>query len=300
MGKSVLHVLAKRSTPDFAVRDRDKEKRKKILKMCVQKLRDIDDPETVLCRAVLINNTFKSLKYAYRHRVVRPEPEPEPVYEHAEESDDNEEEDNEDDVSTDDSSNSDDESVQTSSSDNDSDTEAETPSPEPDTTLTPLGSQDTSYCPDELDTLSDGCDLKNFNAESIVHSLMMPPLLSPQLEDMTNCSFYDTFSSDLTGSSSQNSNKANETHTSFNQDSSEDINGTFKFSVVNNVTNPSQDTSVQLPSLSPVSTLSVHSSYSTSSSELDYCQKSDFPTCVQSDIGNSILIDNLLTEIVQA
>lgn len=295
MGKSVLHVLAKRSTPDFAVRDRDKEKRKKILKMCVQKLRDIDDPETVLCRAVLINNTFKSLKYAYRSRVVRPEPEPEPVYENAEESDDNETEDNEDDVSTDESSNSDDDSVQTSSSDNDSDTEAETPSPEPDTTSThtPLSSQDSSYCPDELDNLSDGCDLKNFNAESIVHSLMMPPLLSPQLEDMTNCSFYDTFSSDLTGSSSQNSNKANEIP--FNQDSSEDMNGSFKFSVMNNVTNPSQDTSVQLPSISV-----HHSSYSTSSSELDFCQKSDFPTCVQSDIGNSILIDNLLTEIVQA
>merc|ERR1719150_2929363 len=28
--------------------------------MCVQKLRDIDDPETVLCRAVLINNTFRT------------------------------------------------------------------------------------------------------------------------------------------------------------------------------------------------------------------------------------------------
>merc|ERR1719458_237621 len=34
--------------------------------MCVQKLRDIDDPETVLCRAVLINNTFRTLKTAQR------------------------------------------------------------------------------------------------------------------------------------------------------------------------------------------------------------------------------------------
>merc|ERR1719400_2719559 len=34
--------------------------------MCVQKLRDIDDPETVLCRAVLINNTFRTLKTAQK------------------------------------------------------------------------------------------------------------------------------------------------------------------------------------------------------------------------------------------
>merc|ERR1719225_2596383 len=34
--------------------------------MCVQKLRDIDDPETVLCRAVLINNAFRTLKLSQR------------------------------------------------------------------------------------------------------------------------------------------------------------------------------------------------------------------------------------------
>ena len=78
MGKSALHVLAKRSTPDFVMRVKEREKRKKILKMCVQKLRDIDDPESVLCRAVLINNTFKTLKYTYR-KVFRSDPEPETI-----------------------------------------------------------------------------------------------------------------------------------------------------------------------------------------------------------------------------
>ena len=113
MGKSALHVLAKRSTADLGNRDREREKRKKILKMCVQKLRDIDDPETVLCRAVLINNTFKSLKYAYR-RVLKPDPEPPQIKDPEAEESDNEEEDEdedeeqgseEEDISTDESSN---------------------------------------------------------------------------------------------------------------------------------------------------------------------------------------------------
>ena len=66
------------------------------MKMCVQKLRDIDDPETVLCRAVLINNTFKTLKYAYR-RVLKTDPEPPLIKDpEAEESDNEEEEEDED------------------------------------------------------------------------------------------------------------------------------------------------------------------------------------------------------------
>ena len=289
MGKSALHVLAKRSTPNFVMRDKEREKRRKILKMCVQKLRDIDDPETVLCRAVLINNTFKTLKYAYR-KVFRPEPEQVHHVEQEEEDSDNgeEEEEQEDNVSSDESSNSDDESVPASSSDNESDIDNDAPILEAKT--------DTTYCQDELDNFTDGCDLKNFNAESIVHSLMMPPLLSPQIEDMTNCSFYDSFnagqSSDSSVVHSESSIKNNEN--TFSQDSNEDLTATFKFAVVNNVTN-NQD-------VTQSNNLQVHGNYTTSSSELEFCQKSDFPTCVQSDIGNcnSMLIDNLLTEIVQA
>merc|ERR1719262_397698 len=60
--------------------------------MCVQKLRDIDDPETVLCRAVLINNTFRTLKTAYR-RVLKSDPEPAQIKDPQVEESDNEEED---------------------------------------------------------------------------------------------------------------------------------------------------------------------------------------------------------------
>merc|ERR1712012_370373 len=293
MGKSALNVLAKRSTPNFVMRDKQREKRRKFLKMCVQKLRDIDDPETVLCRAVLINNTFKTLKYAYR-RVFRPEPQPEQVHvqqvEEEESDNDEEEEEHEENISSDESSNSDDESVPASSSDNESDIDNDVP-------ILQTDKKDTSYCQDELDNFTEGCDLKNFNAESIVHSLIMPPLLSPQIEDMTNCSFYDSFNTEeahnSSGIDSEPSIKNNDN--TFSQDSQEDLTATFKFAVVNNVTSNHQD-------ITQSHNLPVHGEYSTSTSDLEFCQKSDFPTCVQSDIGNcnSILIDNLLTETVQA
>jgi len=297
MGKSALNVLAKRSTPDFVMRDKQREKRRKILKMCVKKLRDIDDPETVLCRAVLINNTFKTLKYAYR-KVFRPDPQPEQVHvqqmEEEEEDSDNEEEDDEDheeNISSDESSNSDDESVPASSSDNESDIDNDAPVLETD-------KQDTAtYCQDELDNFTDGCDLKNFNAESIVHSLIMPPLLSPQIEDMTNCSFYDSFNTEEAHNSSgiDSEHSMKDDVNTFSQNSNEDLTATFKFAVVNNVTSSHQD-------ITQSHNLPVHGQYTTSSSDLEFCQKSDFPTCVQSDISNcnSLLIDNLLTEIVQA
>ena len=275
MGKSALHVLAKRSTADFGSRDREREKRKKILKMCVQKLRDIDDPETVLCRAVLINNTFKTLKYAYR-RVLKSDPEP-PQIKDPEESDNeeedeegSEEEEEEEDISTDESSN-----------------EEENPE-----VVMPGVLQSISSSSDSLDCLdSRDCDIQTFNAESIVHSLMMPPLLSPQLEDMTNCSFYDSFSlnSDHNANSSDTTGKPND---AFCLDGSHDTNPcsssnstttttTLKLTMMNE-SNPSPDTFT-----------------SSTTSQLDYCHNSDFPSCAKTDIGNSLLIDNLLTEIVQ-
>ena len=39
-----------------------KEERRRILKICVNKLQTIQDPETYLCRSVLINNTFKHIQ----------------------------------------------------------------------------------------------------------------------------------------------------------------------------------------------------------------------------------------------
>ena len=310
MGKSALHVLAKRSQPDFGLRDKEREKRKKILKMCVQKLRDIDDPETVLCRAVLINNTFKSLKYAYRRvfRAQEPEPVPAPVYiqhqhQQSEDSDnDTEEEEQEDSVSSDESSNSEDESGHASSSDNDQDSDADSDTvPSLDTDHGP-GPDPAAFCPDELDTFTDpGCDMTNFSAESIVHSLMMPPLLSPQIEDMTNCSFYDSFASDA-GVPSPASSPASSPGTVPSM-ASEDVRASFKLAVVPDTMTASATDPVPAH---PAYSASPSSPSSSSTPGLDYCQETAFPrTCVQSDMGshsscNSILIDNLLTEIVQA
>merc|ERR1711874_488253 len=254
MGKSALHVLAKRSTADFGNRDREREKRRKILKMCVQKLRDIDDPETVLCRAVLINNTFKSLKYAYR-RVLKSDPPPVQLKDPEAEESDNEEEEEEEDVSTDESSNED----EVGRSDGEEADEVVMPS------LTAES--------DSLDSLDSGCDIQTFNAESIVHSLMMPPLLSPQIEDITNCSFYDSFS--LSSDHNSNSDTSNKQNDAFCLDTSQDTTASLKLTVLNDVKSGGDG------------------------SELDFCRNTDFSNCASTDIGNSLIIDNLLTEIVQ-
>ena len=315
MGKSALHVLAKRSTPDFVMRDKEREKRKKILKLCVQKLRDIDDPESVLCRAVLINNTFKTLKYTYG-RVFRSEPEAETITITHEDQEEDEGvssgTDNESSASEDE-----DDSVQASSSDNEADDEDNERPEESEATGFPVLDQGCSEkspptpdteCPDQLVEcpLTDKCcDIPDFNAESIVHSLMMPPLLSPQIEDMTNCSFYDTFSGEnqseasclKKSDSSEPSEVCDNTFSGVDTSiKSEDLTASLKFTIVNNLNSNTNHS---------VST-SVHSSYvsqSTSSSDLDFCQQSDFQgvSCIQSDhMGNTMLIDNLLTEIVQA
>ena len=143
---------------------------------------------------------------------------------------------------------------------------------------------------DSLDCLdSSSCDIQTFNAESIVHSLMMPPLLSPQIEDMTNCSFYDSFSLNSDHNANSNSDTANKPNDAFCLDNSHDTNTsttnttttTLKLTMMSE-NNPSPDTFT-----------------SSSSSQLDYCHNSDFSSCAVTDIGNSLLIDNLLTEIVQ-
>ena len=62
MGKSGLHAVSRRSSMLGLPKLRHKEERKKILKMCVRKLQSIEDPENFLCRSVLINNTLKTLQ----------------------------------------------------------------------------------------------------------------------------------------------------------------------------------------------------------------------------------------------
>merc|ERR1719412_946323 len=130
--------------------------------MCVQKLRDIDDPETVLCRAVLINNTFRTLKTAQRAIIRNARRR---ALERKESTDEEEEEEKEEEEIT-----------------------ITPPAPEP----LPSLRQDarSNFSEGELTDLS--CDM-GCTDSSMVHSLIMPPLLSPHIEDMTNCSFYDSF-----------------------------------------------------------------------------------------------------------
>lgn len=47
-------------------RQRLREERKKVLKICVNKLQMIQDPESYLCRSVLINNTLKTIQQENR------------------------------------------------------------------------------------------------------------------------------------------------------------------------------------------------------------------------------------------
>jgi len=150
------------------LRDRQREQRKRIIKMCVQKLRDIDDPETVLCRAVLINNTFRTLKTAQRAIIRNARRR---VLERKESSEEEEEEKGE-----------------KEKGEEEEEISITSPPSEP----LPSLRQDSrpNFTESELSDLS--CDI-GCSDSSMVHSLVMPPLLSPHIEDMTNCSFYDSF-----------------------------------------------------------------------------------------------------------
>merc|ERR1719225_401770 len=134
--------------------------------MCVQKLRDIDDPETVLCRAVLINITSRTVLTAQRaimrnarRRVLERK-------ESSEEEDEDEEEKGEE--------------------------EEEISITSPPSQPLPSICQDSRPNFSESDLTDLSCDI-GCTDSSMVHSLVMPPLLSPHIEDMTNCSFYDSF-----------------------------------------------------------------------------------------------------------
>ena len=48
-----------------------KEEKRKVLKMCIQKMRSVDDPEHFLRRSVLINNTMKRLQRELREEKIR-------------------------------------------------------------------------------------------------------------------------------------------------------------------------------------------------------------------------------------
>ena len=97
---------------------RIREERKRVIKICVSKLQTIQDPESYLCKSVLINNTLKSMQREHRDSQKRKlkrqnsshDDDPCPTKKmHLENSpvtdEDNEENDNSDDISLNDSSN---------------------------------------------------------------------------------------------------------------------------------------------------------------------------------------------------
>ena len=63
MGKSVLHAVANGIGKS--------SERKRMVKLCIRKLQNIDDPETFLCRSVLINNTLKNLQIIQKEAKLR-------------------------------------------------------------------------------------------------------------------------------------------------------------------------------------------------------------------------------------
>ena len=62
MAKEELHVTQKRPTMLGHPKYRHKEEKRKMLKMSFKKLQKMEDPESILCKAVLINNTLNYLR----------------------------------------------------------------------------------------------------------------------------------------------------------------------------------------------------------------------------------------------
>ena len=62
MLKGKLNIIQKRPSMLGHPKYRHKEEKKKMLKMSHKKLLNIDDPESLLCKAVLINNTLTHLQ----------------------------------------------------------------------------------------------------------------------------------------------------------------------------------------------------------------------------------------------
>merc|ERR1719367_1825832 len=230
--------------------------------MCVQKLRDIDDPETVLCRAVLINNTFRTLKTAQRAimRNARRR-----VLERKESSEEEEEEEEE--------------KGEKEKGDEEEDEEISITSPPSSEPLPSLRSQDSrpNFSESELSDLS--CDI-GCSDSSLVHSLVMPPLLSPHIEDMTNCSFYDSFGPVDLGINNQSPDEQT------NQDHESNVSTNLKLTMMKS-------------DLCDVISETNSNSNNSSNSDSFSFPKSEFTTCGGPSEAPDML-DTLLTEISQA
>jgi hypothetical protein len=245
MGRTAGAAAPRRQA--LGIRDRcSRDQRKRIIKMCIQKLRDIDDPETVLCRAVLINNTFRTLKTAQR-ALLR--------------------------------------SARRRVADrrNSSEEEAEGAEVEPvelveEPQVALRQEPVATFSPGELDDLP-GCANLGCSDPALVHSLVMPPLLSPHIEDMTNCSFYDTFGPVQLGQTG-----AEQDTTAFSD--SDNVPANLKLTMMKSdlcdvITESNSNTQQQ--------------------QHAPYYSKTEFATCGGAGgEGGDSLLDTLLTEIGQA
>ncbi|XP_045178079.1 uncharacterized protein LOC123538177 [Mercenaria mercenaria] len=66
-----VYIPSKRVSPFLNTQKERKDERKKILKISVQKLKQVDDPETFLRRTVLVSNTMKRLQMELRAENLR-------------------------------------------------------------------------------------------------------------------------------------------------------------------------------------------------------------------------------------
>jgi len=267
MGRTSVQAV-RRAHHTSRLRDRHRDQRKRIIKMCVKKLRDIDDPETVLCRAVLINNTFRTLKTAQRQllRKSRRRTEQQDSSEEEEEEEEDEEEEEEEEV----------QDVKEKELDISS-TTTESPLP----SLSAGDTSNDSFEESSLEGIGD-CDALGCSETSLVHALIMPPLLSPHIEDMTNCSFYDSFGP--VQLEEEEPQKLNSSSTQFSSMERE------------------RDSSIKLMKSTLCDVIGENNSNSHQGGGFHQAfQKSEFGGCGahQGETGDSLL-DNLLTEIAQA
>ena len=68
LDKLYLHIPDKKQMLLEHPKYRIKLERKKVLKISVMKIKNIDDPEAILRRAVLINNTLKAIQSSLREK----------------------------------------------------------------------------------------------------------------------------------------------------------------------------------------------------------------------------------------
>ena len=190
MGKSVLHSLIGSRRPSSSgslhgllLLGRSSE-RKRLLKLCVRKLQSIDDPETFLCRSVLINNTLKTLQTVQRE--ARAKKEAKDAREQQEQQQREKLNAEMDDIVVEGEKHQEQQESGHSELLDGGATAADAVDTDGLVVSAAVSSGD-SGAPELLSCDDESYDLGGYNAEDILSDIIvMPPVLSPQLEDMTH------------------------------------------------------------------------------------------------------------------